>query len=219
PGFGKADLVGEADGAVGLNGPVDGAKADLYRVDLGHGKFLDRRLALIEQRGRVQPHQMRRVQLRRGDGEREGNALIFGNRLAEGDALLGVFERELDRPAADADGARRVVDAPERDAVKRRGKAVIELTNKLPRLDAEILEYQFGLIAADMAEQLDDPLDNEARRIGRHEKGGDAALFRRRLFRVRHREKNAVIGNRRVRGPDFPPVDEPAVAVFAGAGL
>ncbi len=159
------------------------------------------------------------MQLRRGGGEREGNPLILRNRLAEGNALLGIFKRELNRPAANADGAGGVVNTPERHAVKRRAEAVIQLPHKLPGLDPEIFEHQLCLVPADMAEQLDDALHGEARRIRRHEEGGNATLFRRRFLTVGHSEEDAVISNRRVGGPDLPPVDDPAVAILTGAGL
>src|ERR1044071_3981448 len=43
PGMVQAELVGEAHGAVGLHGPVDGAVADLHGIGLGHGELFHRR--------------------------------------------------------------------------------------------------------------------------------------------------------------------------------
>ena len=209
----QAKLVGEAHGAVGLHGAVDRLEADLHRIGLGHGELLHRRRALVEQGGDVEAHQVRGMQLHGAFGQREGDALVLGDRLAERLALLGVVERLLERPAAVADGTRRIVDPPQRHAVQRGREALVQLADELPRLDPHVLEPQLGLVAADMAEQLDDALDLEARRRGRHQEGRDAALARRRALGIGDGEDDAVVRDRRVRRPDLAPGQPPGIAV------
>src|SRR5687767_8802253 len=96
---------------------------------------------------------MRGVQLGRGVGERMRHGLIVRDRLAESLALLGVFDRALERPAAKTDGPGGVVDAAERYAIDSDPEAFIELADQLPRFDLDVLQHQCALIATGMPEQ------------------------------------------------------------------
>ena len=74
-----------------------------------------------------------------------------------------------------------------------------------------------GLVAADMAEQLDHALDLEARRIGRHQEGTDAAATLGSAFGIGHGEDDAVVGDRGVRRPDLAAGQPPAIAIGSRA--
>src|SRR5687767_7716199 len=162
---------------------------------------------------------MRGVQLGRGVGERMRHGLVVRDRLAERLALLGVFDRALERPAAETDGAGGVVDAAERYAIDGDPEAFIELADQLPRLDLDVLEHERALIAAGVAEQSHDALDRESGSAGRHEKGADASRLAFGLLRVGDGEDDAPFGRRAVGGPEFSPRDAPAGVGADGAGL
>src|SRR5512144_1809251 len=165
----QADLVGEAHAAVGLDGPVDRAQADLDRVGLGHRQLLDRALAAVQEHRGVEAGQVGRVHLHRRLGERKRHALVLRDRRPEGDPLAGVDHRLLERPTGEADRARRVIDAPERDAEQRAPEALVERAHQLPRLDPHPVEGGLALDAADVPLEQGHPLQREAGRGGGHQ--------------------------------------------------
>src|ERR1700684_2599186 len=73
---------------------------------LRHPRLQVGALAGVLHRRRAAHEQPRRVDLRRHVGELELDRLVLGDRLAERLALLGVFERQLERALGEAGGAR-----------------------------------------------------------------------------------------------------------------
>src|SRR5690242_5493739 len=130
-------LVGEPHAAVGLDRAVDGSETHLHGVGLGDRELLDGPLPAVEQHRRVEPGQVRGVHLHRGFREREGHALVLGDRHPEGDPVPRVGHRLLQRPAGEAHRAGRVVDASQRDPDQRDAEALVERPDELPRLDAD----------------------------------------------------------------------------------
>ena len=96
-------------------------------------------------------------------GERERDALVLRDRLPERDALLRVLGALFQRPARETDAAAGVVDAPGRDAGQREIEAAIQLADERGRGHAHVGERDDPFVAADVAEQLDDAVDVEAR--------------------------------------------------------
>src|SRR5208282_2770564 len=112
----------------GLTSPViEHAARDYQALNLG-GAFVDfgdlrvtektfdfellgARLAAILERRRAMGEQARRVDLDRHVGELPLNRLVLRNRLAEGQALLRVLQRRLERGACDSERLRRDPDA------------------------------------------------------------------------------------------------------------
>ena len=83
------------------------------------------------------------------------DALVLGDGLAEGLSALRVLDRDLDGPAAEADGAGGVVDAAERDALEADLEPLVQVADQLPRLDADVLEHRLRLRAAGLAPHAD----------------------------------------------------------------
>src|ERR1019366_7612544 len=89
-----------------------------------------------------------------------------------------VFQRALQCPSAVADGARRIVDAPQRNAVKRGLESAIEFSDQLPGFNESLVESKLSFVTADMTEQADNSLHFESRRTSGYEKGRYSAFAR-----------------------------------------
>src|SRR5262245_36814435 len=99
--------------------------------------------------------------------------LIVGDLLAERLALLRILDRLLERPAAEADRARRIVDTAEGHAIHGDPEPFVELADELPGLDLYVFQHQRAFVTADVAEQLDHALDRKSLGVGRHEEAAD----------------------------------------------
>ena len=195
----RPELVGEPHRAVRLNRAVERAKPDLHRIRLAHAEFLYRRRALIDQRGCVETHQVRGVQLSGRLGQRKRDALVVRDHVAECITRLRVFERRFDRRTTVPDRARGVVDTTERNSVQCRGEPIVEFADDLPWLDAQILAIASSASSPpDVAEQANDALYREPCAAGRHDECADTATLRRAAAALRDGEQHAVVRDRRV---------------------
>jgi hypothetical protein len=117
------------------------------------------------------------MQFHRRFGEWETDALVFGDRLAKGFPSLGMFKRYLKCPTAIAHRPRGVVYPADGNPMERGLKALVQRADKLPRLNRNILQAEFRLVAADAAKHPDNSLDMKPGDVGWHQKGTDAALL------------------------------------------
>src|SRR6476661_1983869 len=97
--------------------------------------------------------------------EAEQDRLVLRDRLAEGLALLGVGDAELEGPVGDAAGTGRDVDAADLDAVHHLVEALARLpAQDLVRRDLVALEDRLGGVDALVAHLVDLAGDGEALR-------------------------------------------------------
>src|SRR3989441_68940 len=97
------ELLGVAVAAVGLQRHVAGLEAGLGRHQLRRVRLGAARPSIVEEPGRLQTHQLRRLELGPGHRERMRDRLVLTDRPVEHDALLRVLHAALERRAADAD--------------------------------------------------------------------------------------------------------------------
>src|SRR6185369_8467520 len=116
--------------AVSLHAALVHARAHFGREELDHGDLLDRGLTAIEAARAVDRHRLGSVDIGRAIGECERDALVFGDRLAESDALFRVVSALFQRPAGETDAPACVVDAADRDASEREVEAAMELADE-----------------------------------------------------------------------------------------
>jgi hypothetical protein len=113
----------------------------------------------------------RRLDLRRHPGEAELHRLVLEDRLAEGDALLGVGERGVEGGAGHADGLGADADAAAFEAGEGDLQALAFVAEQVVGGDAAVLEGDLRRVAGVLAElRLD---------------AGDAVAGRRRRTRRR----------------------------------
>ena len=94
----------------------------------------------------------RRLDLRRHLGEAELHRLVLEDRLAEGDALLRIRERRVERGARHADRLRADADAPAFEARERDLQALAFLAEQVRGRDAAVLEHDLRGVAGVLAE-------------------------------------------------------------------
>src|ERR1700710_128444 len=144
-------LLRVAIATVDAEGVLDVFLARLRGEELGHARLEVGALAAVLHPRRFAGDQTSRLEPRRHVGELERDRLVLGDRLAEGFALLAVFERQLERPLGDADAARGDVDAADLERVHHLretladalgaaehavGRAFVAVVDELGRLDA-----------------------------------------------------------------------------------
>ena len=110
-------LLGEAVAAVDAEGVLDDLVAVLRGEVLRHPGLEVVALARVLHPGGLDHHRVGGLDLGRHLGEPEQDRLVLGDLLAEGLALLGVGDAELEGPVGDAAAAGRDVDAADLDAV------------------------------------------------------------------------------------------------------
>ena len=112
-------------------------------------------------------HLPRHLDLRRHLGEPELQRLVLEDRLAEGDPLLGVGERRLERRPRHADRLRADADPPALEAGERDLQPLAFLAEQVLRRDAAVLEQDLRRVAGVLAELVLEPGDAVAgRRVG-----------------------------------------------------
>src|SRR4029453_12777084 len=135
------DLVflGEAGAAVDAECVLHDFLAVLGGEVLGHPGFEVVAGAAVLRPGRHHHHLMCGLYLRPHLGQPEHDGLMLGYRLAEGAALLGVINCELERPSRDSATTRRDIDPPNLNAIHHLVKALSRFaakhgTNRQPEL-------------------------------------------------------------------------------------
>jgi hypothetical protein len=98
------------------HGLLGAALASLGGIELRHASLDVCALTRVLLLGGSQDQMLRCLDTGRHVGDLLLDQLMVTNRLAEGRALLGVFERQLKRAQRDAEAARGDVDAPRFDA-------------------------------------------------------------------------------------------------------
>ena len=184
--------------------------------ELGHRGLLQTGAPRLAQRCRMQNHLPRRLDPGGHIREAEGHGLMLDDGFAEGHPLARIVAGSLEGRAGHADGLRGDADAP---ALKVRQRDLVALTflaqTVLDR-HAHVGEGERAGVRTMLAELVLDRDDLVAGGVGRHDKGGDAALAG---VRVGHREKDddiAVLA----RGDELlRAVDDVVIAIAARAGL
>src|SRR4051794_16421881 len=105
-------LLDVAVAAVDLDGLVGRAYGQAARLELGLRRRQPERAAAVLEHGGLVDEQPRGLDLGRHVGELGLDRLIFGDRLAERLALLGVRERLVERPLRQPDAHRGHADPP-----------------------------------------------------------------------------------------------------------
>ena len=138
-------------------------------------------------------------------------ALQLVDRLAEGDALLGVVVGEVGRALRDPDGLRgraqaRALERPQGDR-----QPLALLADQVRRRDAHVVEHRRAGRRALDAELVLELAHREALAIGLDDEGAHAPVLA-----VGHREHDVEVGDAGVRDPVLGAVDDPLVAVADG---
>mmetsp|Transcript_5031 Transcript_5031/g.18550 ORF Transcript_5031/g.18550 Transcript_5031/m.18550 type:complete len:563 (+) Transcript_5031:3103-4791(+) len=139
------------------------------------------------------PDQLARgLDLHRHLGQHELHGLVFEDGLAEGDAVLAVAQRGLERGTRHAHGLRGDADAPALQARQRDLQALALVAQPVGGRHPAVLEQDLGGVAAVLAQLLFDPGDRVARRGRGHEEGADALLAGR-LVRHGHHDGHVAV--------------------------
>ena len=109
-------------------------------------------MTLIDQHRGIQPHQMSTVNFHCRFGQREGDPLVFTDRVIETLTNLGVFKRKIQRPARKTDCPGCIIDAAERHAEKPYAESLVELSHELIRFDTHTIQHDCAFIPAGLAE-------------------------------------------------------------------
>ena len=103
-------------------------------------------------------HQIGRLEPDPAVGERVRDGLVLADRAIEDDAVLGVLHRQVQRPAAEADGGLRHGDPLGVETVEQAAEALALLADDLVLEDFEVLEdHLVGVdgIAHDLVDAVD----------------------------------------------------------------
>jgi hypothetical protein len=116
--------------------------------------FLPQVEALFGLVGDVQQHQPRDVELRRALGHHELHRLAVGQLLAEGLALGDVRRREIKRALRHSDVVHAVAQAAIGEPVLAHAKAIAFAAEQIVRRHDKVLDFDFGMAAAEDVRQL-----------------------------------------------------------------
>src|SRR5579884_1015647 len=192
-------FAGVAHAAVDLHDAVYHAVGHVGAVEFGHAGLVTVVHALVGFPGGVQGEPLGGLAVRDG--------------LAEGDALLGVFNGHFQQAFRRADAARGNEPAALADPLHAEREALADFAQHVVFGDAHVLEEEFGgRPAAHGVDGARGPahgaVDQEA---------GDPSVLRR-LCAVGDGEDHGEIGLIAVGDKYLLPVDDPGVAIFDGAG-
>ena len=166
-------------------------------------RFRSAGLALVEQPCCLLRHQIGRLEPDPAVGERVRDRLVLADRAIEDDAVLGVLHRQVQRPAAEADGGLGHGDPLGVETVEQAAEALALLADDLVLEHLEILEDHLVAvhgIAHDLVDavDLDALLALELRQEQRHAVEG---TFR--VARAGAGQKQDSVGIQRIRDPDL----------------
>ena len=137
----QREELGDAGGAVHLDGPVDDLERDVRHGHLDAGDLGGRRLVAdrVHQVGGAQHVLAGHVDLDARLGDPVLDQALLGDERAEGGALERPAHHEFEGPLGDADGAHAVVDASRAEAGLGDGESAALLTEQVVGRHAHVL--------------------------------------------------------------------------------
>ena len=140
PEFLDRQIGRESHAAVDFHAAVGGMERLAVAENLGHVGLGADVAALIVLPGGVIDHQAKLVHLHEAVRQHPLHGLAVGQRLAEGDALLGVARAELEAALDHADAARAVADAADVEPMLRVAEALALLADAVLDRHLDVLE-------------------------------------------------------------------------------
>src|SRR5580700_4545281 len=202
--------------AVDLDGFVGDAGGHFAGEEFGDGGVHAEAGAGVLLPGGFADKQARCVDFRGHIGEHELDGLKLGDRMAESQALLGIFLRGFKSALRDAGGLRGDADAA---AVERRESHLVAFAVVADAIgvgDFAVGENQFAASCGADAEFFFFFADFESRRAFFYDQGGDAFFA---LFGMRVDVDDGGVGGAAVGDPGFGAVEDVLVAGLRGFGL
>jgi len=144
----------------------------------GHRGLLQAGPAGVLQARGVVDQLARGFDLRGHVGQEELQRLVLEDRLAEGDALLAVGPRDVERRAGHADALTGEADAPAFQARQRDLQALAFVADQVGHRHAAVLEQDLRRVAGVLAGLVFQARHGVAGRGGGHDGGADALLAR-----------------------------------------
>src|SRR6476469_5160000 len=218
-------LLGVAVAAVDAEAVLDDLRAVLGRKVLRHAGLEVVALAGVLLAGGLDHHLVRGLDLDGHVGEAEEHGLVVDDLLAEGLALLGVGDAELESPSRDTTSAGSDVDTADLDAVHHLVEALARLASEDLRVGRAVpVEDELGRVDALVAHLVDlaghrDALGGLAEALGLVAEEGGHVLVDRVRAGVGLDQHGDEVRLPAVGQPHLLAVDGPVVAVAVAHGL